>query len=75
MSGVAVSLWQEPAHIDRELRALLQALPMKQDIESLIQRVEEAHRRNIQEVRAANRSLSDRADTRETSIFSLKWGL
>lgn len=49
-----------------------QAFPTKQDIETLIQRVEEAHRRDIQEVRTEIRSLTDRVDTGETSISSLE---
>lgn len=58
--------------MDAEIRALLQALPAKQDIETLIQRVEEAHRRDIQAVRMEISSLSDRVDAGETSITSLE---
>lgn len=58
--------------MDGELRALLQALPMKQDIESLIQRVEEAHHRDIQPVRTEIGALTDRVDAGESSISSLE---
>lgn len=44
----------------------LQALPTKQDIEALILRVEETHRRDIQAVRAEVHSLSEQVDAGET---------
>lgn len=61
----------DSAHIDGELRALLQALPTKQDIEALILRVEESHRREIQEVRTEIHSLADRVDNGEASISTI----
>lgn len=73
MSEVAASpVRQEPAYIDGELRALLQALSTKQDIETLMQRVEESHRRDIQAVRMEISSLTDRVDAGESSISSLE---
>lgn len=54
-----------------DLRAILQALPTKSNIEALILRIEEAHSRDIQEVKAELHTLSDRVDSREASISSL----
>lgn len=63
-----------------DLRAILQALPTKADfealpsktdIETLIQRVEEAHARDIQEIREEMQTISERVDAGESSISAL----
>lgn len=63
-----------------DLRAILQALPTKADfealpsktdIETLIQRVEEAHARDIQEIRKEMQTISERVDAGESSISAL----
>ncbi|XP_077319612.1 uncharacterized protein LOC143942237 [Lithobates pipiens] len=52
-------------------RADFEALPSKADIELLIARVEEAHARDIQEVRGDIQALSVRVDSGATSLQSL----
>lgn len=54
-----------------DLRSILQSLPTKADIEGLILRIEEAHSRDIQEVRADLHTLTDRVDSGEATISSL----
>lgn len=54
-----------------DIRSILQSLPTKADIEGLILRIEEAHSRDIQEVRADLHTLTDRVDSGETIISSL----
>lgn len=51
---------------------MLQALPMKADIEALILRIEEAHSRDITEVRSDLHSLTERVDTEEAAISTLE---
>lgn len=51
---------------------MLQALPMRADIEALILRIEEAHSRDLREVRTELHSLTDRVTTGETSLSSLE---
>lgn len=58
--------------LDEDLRAMLQALPTRSDIEALILLIEEAHSRDIQEVKTELHSISDRVSTRETLITSLE---
>lgn len=62
----------EPAPMDPDIRALLQALPTKNDIEAMILRLEETHRRDIQEVRGEVSSLADRVSSGETAVSSLE---
>lgn len=62
----------EPAPMDPDIRALLQALPTKNDIEAMILRLEETHRRDIQEVRGEVSSLADRVASGETAVSSLE---
>lgn len=52
-------------------RADIEALPSKSDIESLILRVEEAHARDLQEIRAEIQVISDRVDSGEGTISAL----
>lgn len=54
---------------DEELRAILQALPTKADIETLIGRVEAAHRKELHAVKQEVHSLSDRLTAGETSML------
>lgn len=54
-----------------DIRSILQSLPTKADIEGLILRIEEAHSRDIQEVRADLHALTDRVDSGEATISSL----
>lgn len=62
---------QCPGHLEDDLRAMLQALNTKSDIETLILHIEEAHSRAIQEVKAELHPLSDRMDSGEASVSSL----
>lgn len=45
--GMSSSRVPEPAGMDPDIKALLQALPTRMDIETLILRLEETHRRDI----------------------------
>lgn len=58
--------------LDQEIRALLQALPTRTDIGALILRLEETHRRDIQEVRGEDSILTDWVTTGEESVTSLE---
>lgn len=58
--------------IDSNLRALLQALPTKADIEALIGRLEEQHRRDFTEVRRDAQALPSRLTTGEASLEGLQ---
>lgn len=53
---------------DPELMAILQALPTKTDIESLVGRVEAAHRKGIQAMKQEVQSLSTRLAAGESSL-------
>lgn len=55
---------QYPSRLKEDLRAMLQALPTRSDIE--------AHSRDMLEVKAEMHSLTDRMDTGEASISSLE---
>lgn len=57
---------------DAELRALLRALPTKTDIETLIARLKELHRQDLQAVMSDVQCLSDRLSTRETTLATLE---
>lgn len=57
---------------DVELWALLRTLPTKTNIESLINRLETQHRKDIQEVRGELGSLSTRLTAGETSVMDLE---
>lgn len=63
---------QNRSHLDEDLRSLLQALPTRVDIEALIVRIEEAHSRDITEVRADLHTLTDRVASGESSVSSLE---
>lgn len=53
-------------------RADIEALPTRADIESLILQIEEAHSRDIQEVRTVLHSVSDRVTSGETLVAALE---
>lgn len=61
----------EPTLFDQDIRSLLQALPTRTDIEALILKLEETHRRDIQEVRGEVSTLAERVSTGEVSVSSL----
>lgn len=50
----------------------MQALPTRSDIEALILRLEETHRRDIQEVRGEVSNLTERVVSGEESVSSLE---
>lgn len=56
---------------DEELKAILQALPMRADIESLIGRVEAAHSKEIHAIKQEVHFLSDRLTVGETSLSTM----
>lgn len=58
--------------IDQDIRNLVQALPTRADIETLILRLEETHRRNMQEVRGEVSTLAVRVTTGEASVSALE---
>lgn len=60
-----------PVLIDHDIRSLLQALPTRSDIEALILKLEETHRRDIQEVRGEISNLTERVSTGESSASLL----
>lgn len=71
---------QSQSQLDADLHTMLQALPMgadiealptRADIESLILRIEEAHSKDIQEVRTELHSVTDRVASGETLVASL----
>lgn len=61
----------KPILIDQDIRSLLQALPTRSDIEALILKLEETHRRDIQEVRGEISNLTERVSTGESSVSLL----
>lgn len=61
----------DPALFEQDIRGLLQALPTRSDIEALILRLEETHRRDIQEVRGEVSTLTERVTSGEASVTSL----
>lgn len=58
--------------LDQVIREMLQALPTQMAIEALILRLEETHRRDIQEVHGEVSTLSERVSTGEVSVSSLE---
>lgn len=58
--------------VDTELRALLQALPTKNDIAALIATVEAAHRKEMKAVRADVSALAVRIESGESSLSVLE---
>lgn len=70
-SGSADTPHGQP-RLEDDLRAMLQALPTRADIESLIQRVEEAHRRDIQEVKTELNTINTRVTTGENLTSALE---
>lgn len=67
-----VSPARQQSRLDEELRSLLQALPTRADIEALTTCIEEAHSRDIQEVRVEIQSLTGRVEAGEASVSSLE---
>lgn len=57
---------------DAELRALLQALPTRADIEAILNRLEESHKQEIAAVRHDVQTLSERMDSGETSVATIE---
>lgn len=55
-----------------ELKTMLQALPTKADIEQLIGRLEEAHQKEIREVKKDIQTLTTRLINEEASIATIK---
>lgn len=60
------------ASVDQEILALLQALSTSTDIEALILKLEETHRRDFQEVKAEVFTLADRVLSGEASFTALE---
>lgn len=58
--------------MEREIRAMLEALPTRSDIEALILKLEETHRRDFQEVKADVSSLAERVTSGEASFTALE---
>lgn len=57
---------------DADIRALIRALPMKVDMEALVMRVKEQHRRNFQELRSEVHVLDDRPSKEESEVSALE---
>lgn len=57
---------------EQDIRALLQALPTRSDIETLILRLEETHCRDFQEVKAEVSTLADRVSSGKGSLTALE---
>lgn len=57
---------------DAELKAILQALPTRADIEALVGKVEAAHKREMKEIKQDMQSLSSRLTTGEFSLVTLE---
>lgn len=75
------SEYQEPSQtphkpltlrVDAELRALLQALPIRADIEAIVSRLEASHSQEIAVLRQEVQTLSDRMDSGESSVATLE---
>lgn len=60
-----------PLRADVKLRALLQALPTRSDIEAIVSRLEATHRKEIEVVRQEVQTLSDRMGSGESSVAAL----
>lgn len=58
--------------MDAELRALLHGLPTRANIESLIGRLEEQHRKALQEVKQDLQSLTTRMTMGESSLVAME---
>lgn len=65
-------LASQPAGVDADIRALLGAFPTKVDMEALVLRVEEQHRRDFQQIRAEVGGLDDRLTRGEASVSVLE---
>lgn len=66
----------EPCEGEREselsiLKAMLQALPTRADMESLVKRLEESHRKDLDIVRGEVQQLTDKLDTDELLLARL----
>lgn len=59
--------------LDQDIRALLQALPTRTNIEALILHLEETHHHNIQEVREDVSNIADRVTVGEASFSTLEY--
>lgn len=57
---------------DAELKAILQALPTRSDIEALVRRVEAAHRKEIRAVKQEVQALNTRLTSGESSLTTLE---
>lgn len=71
-------LTSSQGRLNADLCAILQALPTKSDIEALILRIEEAHSRDIHEVRTELHSVADRVTSGEVTslmarVQALEW--
>lgn len=62
----------EASSLDQDIREMLQAFPTRTDIEALILRLKETHRRDIQEVRGEVSNLVDWVTMGEASVSSLE---
>lgn len=60
------------ASAEQEMRALLQALPTRSYIETLILKLEETHCRDFHEVKAEVSTLADRVSSGEGSLTALE---
>lgn len=63
---------QSQTRLDDDLHAMLQALPTRADIEALIQRVEEAHSRDMQEIKSELHTITQRVSTGENLSSALE---
>lgn len=76
-TGPSVQLLSDDSDIRALLRALptkadMEALPTKADMEALVLRVEEQHRRDLQEVRAEVQEIDERLTKEEASMGALE---
>lgn len=58
--------------MEEDLRNMLRALPTRADIEALILRKEEAHSKNIQEVKADLHNVENRVSSGENRLSALE---
>lgn len=58
--------------IEEDLRSMLRALPTIADIEALILRIEEAHSKDIQEVKADLHNVENRVTSGESRLTALE---
>lgn len=58
-------------HVDEDIRALIQALPTKADIEALILRLDDAHGQELHMVRTEVQTLADHYNTEKILLYGL----